>query len=165
MSKQQASFDIVSKVDEQEVKNAINQAEREIKTRFDLKGSKSEIVLEDEALLLSSDDDIKLQAIDEILAQKLAKRGVPLDALTKGKLEAAAGGQVRMRISLQQGIPIEKAREIVKIIKGSKLKVQAQIQDDQVRVLGKNRDDLQAVMKSLRDSNLGIHMSFVNYRS
>ena len=165
MAKQQASFDIVSKVDDQEVKNAVNQADREIKTRFDLKGSKCEIRIEEDALVLIADDDIKLSAIDELLAQKLAKRNVPLEALEKGEIEQAAGGLVRMRISLQQGIPIEKAREIVKIIKNSKLKVQAQIQDDQVRVLGKSRDDLQAVMMLLRESKLEIHMSFVNYRS
>jgi cyclic-di-GMP-binding protein len=163
MSKQ-ASFDIVSKIDDQEVRNAVQQAEREIKTRFDLKGSRCEIRIEDDGLLLLADDDIKLQAIDELLAQKLAKRGVPLEALTKGKLEPVAGGQVRCRIALQQGIPIETAREIVKAVKSSKLKVQAQIQEDQVRVLGKSRDDLQAVMQILKDAKLGIHMQFVNYR-
>ena len=165
MAANQASFDIVSKIDEQEVRNAINQAEREIKTRFDLKGSHCEIQLEPEALVLLAEDEIKLRAVDEILAQKLAKRGVPLEALSKGKLDPAAGGRVRLSIALQQGIPIEQAREIVKLVKGSKLEVQAQIQEDQVRVMGKNRDDLQAVMRLLKEAKLGIHMQFLNYRS
>jgi cyclic-di-GMP-binding protein len=165
MSSKQATFDIVSKIDEQEVKNAINQADREIKTRFDLKGTKSEIRLEPDAIVLLADDEIKLAAIDELLAQKLAKRSVPLEALEKGSIEPAAGGMVRMRIALQQGIPIEKAREMVKIVKNSKLKVQAQVQEDQVRVMGKNKDDLQAVMRLLKEAKLGVHMQFVNYRS
>jgi hypothetical protein len=165
MSTKQASFDIVSKLDEQEVKNALNQADREIKTRYDLKGSKCEIRFEPGALVLLADDELKLQAIDDILAQKLAKRSVPLEALSKGQVEPAAGGLVRRRIELQQGIPIEQAREIVKLVKHSKLKVQAQIQEDQVRVMGKNKDDLQAVIRLLKDAKLGIHMQFVNYRS
>jgi hypothetical protein len=164
MSKQQPSFDIVSKVDAQEVRNAVNQADREMKTRFDLKGSKCEIRIEEDGLVLLADDEIKLRAVDELLAQKLAKRSVPLEALSKGQVEPAAGGLARLRISMQQGIPIEKAREIVKLVKGSKLKVQAAIQEDQVRVTGKSKDDLQAVMKMLRESKLGIHMQFVNYR-
>lgn len=165
MSSKFASFDVVSKIDDQEVKNAVNQADKELKTRYDLKGTKCEIKIEEAALLLSAEDEIKLEAIDEILSQKLAKRGVPLEGLKKNPPESSGGGGVRMKIELQQGIPMDQAKEMVKLIKNTKLKVQAQIQDDQLRVLGKDKDDLQAVMKLLREAKLGIHMQFVNYRS
>jgi len=160
------SFDIVSKVDLQEVSNAIQNALKEIHTRFDLKNSHSDIQLEGkEALVLSSADEYKLKAVNDILQGKLVKRGVPLKAMTYGVVEPAAGSTVRQRITLQQGIPIEKAREIVKIIKDSKKKVQASIQGDTVRVSGKDRDSLQEVIAMLRQQDFGIEMQFTNYRS
>src|SRR5579872_6902509 len=160
------SFDIVSKVDLQEVRNAIDQAVKEVRTRFDLKDSKSEITLEGEdAIQLASMDEYKLQAVTEILRQKLVKRGVSLKALTFGKVEPAAGSSVRQKVSLQQGIAGEKAKEIVRIIKDSKKKVQASIQGDTVRVTGKDRDALQEVIALLRGRDLGIDMQFTNYRS
>lgn len=164
---QQNSFDIVSKIDLAEVTNAINQAMKEVQQRFDFKGSKSNITLEekDKAVVLASDDDFKLRALNDIFQAKLVKRGVPLKGLTYGKIEPAAGGTVRQRVDLQQGIPTEKAKEIVKIIKDSKLKVQASINGDFVRVSGKDRDILQEVIKLMREQDLGIHMEFTNYRS
>lgn len=160
------SFDIVSKVDLQEVRNAIDQAVKEVRTRFDLKDSKSEIALEaEDAIQLASVDEYKLQAVTEILRQKLVKRGVSLKALTFGKVEPAAGSSVRQKVSLQQGIAGEKAKEIVRIIKDSKKKVQASIQGDTVRVSGKDRDSLQEVIALLRGRDLGIDMQFTNYRS
>jgi len=160
------SFDIVSKVDLQEVSNAIQQALKEIHTRFDLKNSKSTIELEGkEAIVLQSEDEFKLKAVNDVLQQRLVKRGVPLKALTYGTVEQAAGSTVRQRISMQQGIPTEKAREIVKLIKDSKKKVQASIQADTVRVSGKDRDTLQEIIALLRDTDLGIDMTFTNYRS
>jgi uncharacterized protein YajQ (UPF0234 family) len=160
----ESSFDVVSSVDLQEVKNAIGQAMKEIVTRFDLKGSGSELSLEGEEILLASADEFKLKSIKDVLEGRLVKRGVPLKALSYGTLEKALGGTVRQRVSLQKGIPSEKAREIVKLIKGSKLKVQAAIQGDQVRVSGKNKDDLQSVIRLLKESDLGIDMQFTNYR-
>ncbi|MBI2202715.1 MAG: YajQ family cyclic di-GMP-binding protein [Candidatus Rokubacteria bacterium] len=162
----QNSFDIVCKVDMAEVTNALDQTRREIQTRYDLKGSKNEITLDSEKndIVLLSSDDMKLKAVVDILQSKLHKRGVPLKALTYGDVETAAGGALRQRIGVQQGIPIEKAREIVRIIKDLKLKVQAAIQEDQVRVSGKNRDDLQKVIATLRDKDLGIALQFTNYR-
>ena len=160
------SFDIVSKVDLQEVSNAIQQALKEIHTRFDLKDSKSNIALEGkDAMILTSQDDYKLKAVNDVLQQRLVKRGVPLKALTYGPIEPAAGSTVRQKISMQQGIPTEKAREIVKTIKNSKHKVQASIQGDLVRVSGKDRDTLQAVIAILRNSDFGIDMQFTNYRT
>jgi len=160
------SFDIVSKVDMQEVRNAIDQAIKEVRTRFDLKDSKSDIHLEGEdAIQLASIDEYKLQAVTEILRQKLVKRGVSLKALTFGKVEPAAGSSVRQKVSLQQGIAGEKAKEIVRIIKDSKKKVQASIQGDTVRVSGKDRDSLQEVIALLKGQDLGIDMQFTNYRS
>ena len=160
------SFDIVSKVDLQEVSNAIQQALKEVHTRFDLKDSKSNITLEGkEAIVISSVDDYKLKAVNDVLQQKLVKRGVPLRALSYGAVEPAAGSSARQRITMQQGIPIEKAREIVKAIKDSKKKVQASIQADVVRVSGKDRDTLQEVMAMLRARDFGIDMQFANYRS
>ena len=160
------SFDIVSKVDLQEVRNAIDQALKEVRTRFDLKDSKSDIRLEGEdTIQLASADEYKLQAVTEILRQKLVKRGVSLKALTFGTVEPAAGSSVRQKVSLQQGIAGEKAKEIVKIIKDSKKKVQASIQGDTVRVSGKDRDTLQEIMALLRGRDLGIDMQFTNYRT
>jgi uncharacterized protein YajQ (UPF0234 family) len=159
-----SSFDIVSNVDLQEVKNALAQATKELLTRFDLKASGSSIELAGEELVLVSSDDFKLKAVREILEGKLVKRGVPLKALSYGTVEKALGGTVRQRASFQKGIPIEKAREIVKLVKGTKRKVQTAIQGEQLRITGKNKDDLQAVMQLLRGSDLGIDMQFTNYR-
>jgi cyclic-di-GMP-binding protein len=163
---QQNSFDITSQIDPAEVANAINQALKEVQTRFDFKGSQSGIELEgQEAIVLTSDDEYRLKALNDILQSKFVKRGVPLKGLTYGKVEAALGGTVRQRVTLQQGIPQEKAKEIVKFIKETKLKVQAAIQGDLVRVSGKDRDTLQAVIAALREQDFGIDMGFTNYRS
>ena len=160
------SFDIVSKVDLQEVSNAIQQALKEVHTRFDLKDSKSSITMEGkEAIVLASVDDYKLKAVNDVLQQKLVKRGVPLRALVYGAVEPAAGSSARQRITMQQGIPIEKAREIVKLIKDSKKKVQASIQADVVRVSGKDRDTLQEIIALLKAHDFGIDMQFANYRN
>lgn len=160
------SFDIVSNVDLQEVKNAVNQAMMEIRQRFDFKGSQSAITLDEKvpALNLVSDDEIKMKSVVDVLETKLIKRKVSLKALDYGKVEAAGGNTVRQTIQLQQGIPQEKGKEIVKVIKGMKIKVQGQVMDDQVRVSGKNRDDLQAVIAELKEKDFGIAMSFTNYR-
>jgi uncharacterized protein YajQ (UPF0234 family) len=160
----ESSFDVVSNVDMQEVKNAIGQAMKEITTRFDLKGTRSEIAIEGEELVLSTGDESKIKAVRTVLEERLVKRSVPLKAFTFGDVEKALGGTARQKATLQKGIPSEKAREIVKIIKGSKLKVQAAIQGDQVRVTGKNRDDLQSVIQLLKGTDLGIDMQFTNYR-
>ncbi|MCG3163779.1 MAG: hypothetical protein JMDDDDMK_05230 [Acidobacteria bacterium] len=163
---QQNTFDIVSQIDHAEVVNAINQALKEVQTRFDFKGSKSDIELEgQEAIILTSDDEYKLKALNDILQTKFVKRGVPLKGLTYGKIESALGGTVRQRIALQQGIPQDKAKEIVKFIKDTKLKVQASIQGDMVRVAGRDRDILQEVIGALRNQDFGIDMQFTNYRS
>ena len=159
------SFDIVCKIDPQEVTNAVDQARREIDTRYDLKGTKSAVNVEKTTLTLTAPDDMKLKAVVDILQSKLHRRGVPLKALTYGKVETAAGGMLRQAIELQQGIPIEKASEIVRIVKDTKLRLQASIQEDKVRVSGKNRDDLQTVIALLRDKELGIALQFDNYRS
>jgi uncharacterized protein YajQ (UPF0234 family) len=160
----ESSFDVVSSVDLQEVKNAIGQAMKEITTRFDLKGTNSTIELQGEQIQLATSDEFKLKAVRDVLEGRLVKRGVPLKALTWGTVEKALGGTARQNVDLQKGIPSEKAREIVKVIKGTKLKVQASIQGDQVRVSGKNRDDLQAVIQLLKGTDLGIDMQFTNYR-
>src|SRR5215510_10566300 len=160
------TFDIVSKVDLQEVSNAIQNALKEIHTRFDLKNTHSDIQMEGkEALVLSSIDEYKLKAVNDILQGKLVKRGVPIKALNYGAVEPAAGSTVRQRVTMQQGIPIEKAREIVKLIKDSKKKVQASIQGDTVRVSGKDRDVLQEIIALLRGHDFGIDMQFTNYRN
>jgi len=159
------TFDIVSKIDLQEVSNAVQQALKEIHTRYDLKGSNSNITVAKDAIVLASQDDYKLKAVNDVLQQKLVRRGVPLKGLSYGAIETAAGSTVRQRISMQQGIPIEKAREIVKTIKNSKSKVQASIQGDLVRVSGKDRDTLQSVIALLKQSDFGIDMQFTNYRT
>jgi hypothetical protein len=159
------TFDIVSKIDLQEVSNAIQQALKEIHTRFDLKDSKSTIELDKDAIVLHSIDEFKLKSVNDVLQQKLVKRGVPLKGLTYSAIESSLGGAAKQRISMQQGIPIEKAREIVKTIKNSKKKVQASIQGDLVRVSGKDRDALQEVIALLRAQDFGIDMQFTNYRS
>jgi len=158
------SFDIVCKVDMQEVTNALDQTRREVDTRYDLKGSKNEIKLEKTELIITSADEMKMKAVVDILQSKLHKRGVPLKALTYGDVEPAAGSTFRQKIGLQQGIPIDKAKEIVRLIKDTKLKVQASIQEDQVRVTGKSKDDLQSIMALLRGKDLGIALQFTNYR-
>jgi cyclic-di-GMP-binding protein len=159
------SFDIVCKIDMQEVTNALDQAKREIETRYDLKGSKNEVALEKTDIALSAMDDMKLKAVVDIVQSKLHKRGVPLKALTFGKVETGSGGVLRQKIGLQQGIPIEKAKEIVRLIKDAKIKVQASIQEDQVRVSGKSLDDLQRVMGMVREKDLGIAVQFTNRRN
>ncbi|HML17231.1 MAG TPA: YajQ family cyclic di-GMP-binding protein [Bryobacteraceae bacterium] len=161
------TFDIVSKIELPEVSNAIQQALKEVQQRYDLKNSHSEIELneKDKKILLASADEFKLKAVIEILEQKLVKRKVPLKGLSFGAVTPAAGSTVRQEIALQQGIPIEKSREIVKTIKDSKKKVQASIQGDLVRVSGRDRDTLQEVMQILRDHDFGIDMQFTNYRS
>ena len=160
------TFDIVSKIDLQEVSNAMQQALKEIHTRFDLKDSKSNIELEGkDAIVLHSIDEYKLKAVNEIFQQKLVKRGVSLKGLTYAAVEPSAGGTAKQRITMQQGIPIEKAREIVKLVKNSKKKVQASIQGDLVRVSGKDRDALQEIIALLKARDFGIDMQFTNYRS
>jgi len=160
----ESSFDVVSSVDLQEVKNAIGQAMKEIVTRFDLKGTNSSIELQGEEILITSGDESKMKAVRDVLEERLVKRNVPLKALTFGDVEKALGQTARQKVTLQQGIPSDKAREIVKVIKQTKLKVQAAIQGDQVRVSGKNKDDLQSVMQLLRQTDLGIDMQFTNRR-
>jgi uncharacterized protein YajQ (UPF0234 family) len=160
------TFDIVSKINLQEVSNAVQQAMKEITTRFDLKDSKSAIAIEGkDAIILNSIDDYKLKAVNDILQHKLVKRGVPLKGLTYGPVEQAAGGTARQKITMQQGIPVEKARDIVKLIKNSKKKVQASIQGDLVRVSGKDRDTLQEIITLLRQQDFGIDMQITNYRT
>jgi len=160
----EASFDIVSKVDAQEVANAVAQARKEIETRFDFKGSKSDIKFDGESLTLASDDDYKLSQVLDVLQSKLVKREVSLKCLKPGKIEAASGGTVRQVFSLQQGIDQDHAKIINKLIKDAKLKVQSSIQGDQIRVTGKNRDDLQAVIQLVRSADLDVSVQFVNYR-
>jgi len=159
------SFDIVSKIDMQEVSNAVQQALKEIHTRFDLKDSKSNIEVEKDAIVLSSADEYKLKAVNDILQQKLVKRGVSLKGLTYAALESAAHSSVRQKITMRQGIAIEKAKEIVKVIKDSKKKAQASIQGDLVRVSSKDRDTLQEVIALVRSRDFGIDTQFINYRS
>ena len=161
----ECSFDIASKVDLQEVDNAVHQTIREIGQRFDFKGSVATVTREESGLVLTGEDEFKLRQVLDILEGKLVKRQVPLKALSRGTVESAKGGQVRQRIEIQQGIPMEKAREIVKLIKGTKHKVQAQIQESQVRVFARDKDELQAVIQFLRQQDLGIHVQFMNYRA
>ena len=159
------TFDIVCKIDMQEVANALDQTRREVETRYDLKAAKNEITLDKQDIVVLSADDMKLKAVVDILQSKLHKRGVPLKALTYGTVEDAAGSTKRQRITLQQGIPIEKAKEIVRLVKDSKIKVQASIHEDKVKVAGKNRDDLQKIIAMVREKDLGIAVAFDNYRS
>ena len=158
------SFDVVCRVDLQEVDNAINQTLREIGQRFDFKGAKTEVRREENAIHLHTADDFKLRALGDILREKLARRQVPLKALLAGPIEPGPAGTAKQKLDLQQGIPIEKAREIVKLVKDMKTKVQVAIQGDQVRVSGKKKDDLQAVVQRLRGEDLGVAMQFVNFR-
>jgi cyclic-di-GMP-binding protein len=160
------TFDIVSKIDLAEVSNAIQQAMKEITTRFDLKDSRSSIILEGkDAIILHSADEYKLKHVNDVFQQKLVKRGVTLKGLTYGPVEPAAGSSAKQKITMQQGIPIEKAKEIVKVIKESKKKVQASIQGDVVRVSGKDRDSLQEIIALMKQHDFGIDMQFTNYRT
>jgi hypothetical protein len=159
------SFDIVSKTDYAEVTNALNQTNKEVSQRFDFKGSSAKVELQGKDLMLSAEDDMKLRNMNDIFQSKLVKRGVSVKALDYQKIEPAAGGSVRQTVKIQQGIPIEKAKEIVKFIKDEKLKVQASIQGETVRISGKDRDTLQEVIAALKARDFGIDMSFDNYRT
>ncbi|WP_371381125.1 YajQ family cyclic di-GMP-binding protein [Sporomusa aerivorans] len=160
-----SSFDIVSEVDMQEMDNAVNQSSKEIGQRYDFKGSKAAIVLDGDSLKLSAEDDYKLGAMLDILRGKMVKRNVPLKCLDEGKVEPASGGTVRQTVKIQKGISKEKGKDVVSAIKDLKLKVQAQIMDDQVRVTGAKKDDLQAVIQKLKDKDFGIELQFINFRS
>ncbi|MFB9273540.1 YajQ family cyclic di-GMP-binding protein [Cohnella cellulosilytica] len=158
------SFDVVSKVDMQEMNNAVQQALKEIETRFDFKGSKSDIKLENDQLTVTSDSDFKLQSVVDILQSKMIKRGVPILNLDYGKIEPASGGTVRQVIKLRQGIDQENAKKINVLIRDSKLKIKSQIQGDQLRVTGKSKDDLQSIMSLLKGAGLPMELQFTNYR-
>jgi uncharacterized protein YajQ (UPF0234 family) len=162
---QQNSFDIVSQLERAEIVNALDQTMKEVRQRFDFKGSKAEVRLEEQELILTAEDETKLRNMNDILQQKLVRRGVPLKAFTYGRVEPAAGGTVRQNVAIQQGIPTDKAKEIVKHIKDIKAKVQASIQGDVVRVSGKDRDTLQDVIARLKEKDFGINMQYTNYRS
>jgi len=162
---QQNSFDIVSEVDRAEVTNSINQTIKEVRQRFDFKGSSATVALEANELILTAEDETKLRNMNDIFQQKLVRRGVPLKALSYGNVDPAAGGTVRQKVQIQQGIPQDKAKEVVRFIKDSKVKVQASIQGDIVRVSGKDRDTLQTVIASLKGQDFGINMQFSNYRT
>jgi uncharacterized protein YajQ (UPF0234 family) len=162
---QQNSFDVVSEVDRAEITNAINQTMKEVGQRFDFKGSQARVALEDKELVLTAEDETRLRNMNDIFQQKLVRRGVPLKALSYGTAEPAAGGTLRQRVQIQQGIPQEKAKEIVRFIKDSKAKVQAAIQGDVVRISGKDRDTLQDIIAQLKAKDFGIDMQFTNYRS
>jgi len=160
------SFDVVSEVNLQEVDNAVNQAMKEISQRFDFKGSKARLELvEDDEIKVTAEDEYRLQSVIDILQGKMVRRGISLKFLEYGKIEPAAGGTVRQVLAIKRGISKEKGREIVAAVKQMKLKVQAQIQDDQVRVFGKERDDLQKVIQSIKQQDFGIELQFVNYRT
>ncbi|MBA3242851.1 MAG: YajQ family cyclic di-GMP-binding protein [Acidobacteria bacterium] len=162
---QQNSFDIVSQLERAEIVNALDQTMKEVRQRFDFKGSKAEVRLEEEELILTAEDETKLRNMNDILQQKLVRRGVPLKAFSYGRAEPAAGSTLRQHVAIQQGIPIDKAKEIVKHIKDIKAKVQASIQGDVVRVSGKDRDTLQDVIARLKEKDFGINMQYTNYRS
>lgn len=159
-----SSFDIVSKVDFSEVTNAVTQTMKEIQTRYDFKGSKSDVTLEKEELVLVSDDEYKLDQLKDVLFSKMIRRQIPVKNLDYGKIEKASGGTVRQRAKLIQGIDKENAKKINTIIKNSGLKVKSQIQDDQVRVSAKSRDDLQKIIAAVREADLSIDVQFINYR-
>ncbi|MCY8103279.1 MULTISPECIES: YajQ family cyclic di-GMP-binding protein [Bacillus] len=160
----ESSFDIVSKVELPEVQNAIQIALKEISTRYDFKGSKSDISLDKEELVLVSDDEFKLSQLKDVLVSKLIKRNVPTKNIDYAKIENASGGTVRQRAKLVQGIDKDNAKKINTIIKNSGLKVKSQVQDDQVRVTGKNKDDLQQVIAAVRGADLPIDVQFINFR-
>jgi cyclic-di-GMP-binding protein len=158
------SFDVVSRIDLQEVDNALNQTRKEVAQRYDLKDSKTEIGWDEKEITITSADDFKVKAVVDVLQSKLVKRNVPIKNLDYSVVESALGGRARQKITVQQGIVTEKAREIVKFIKSSGAKVQAQIVDDEVRVSGKKRDDLQDVIAKLRTADLGLALQYVNFR-
>lgn len=160
----ESSFDIVSKIEPQEIDNAVNQALKEIENRFDFKNSKTNIETEKEALAITSDDDFKLKNVIDILEGKLIKRGISTKSLEYGKIEPASGGTVRQRVKLKQGIDQDIAKKINVLIRDSKLKVKSQVQGDQIRVTGKNRDDLQQVIRLLKEADIPLDLQFVNYR-
>lgn len=159
-----SSFDLVSKVDLQEVDNAINQAKKEIEQRYDFKGSKAEINADKGDIKILADDDFRLNSIIDILQSRLLKRGISIKNLDYGKVEDASGGMIRQTVTVKQGIETDLAKKIVKDIKTAKLKVQAQIMDDQVRVSGKNKDDLQAVISFIKEQDYDLDLQFINYR-
>lgn len=159
------SFDVVSEVDMQEVDNAVNQAKKEIGTRYDFRGSKAEINLEGDTIKIIGDDEYKLNAIIDVLKGKMVKRNVAVKNLDYGKVEPASGATVRQVITIKKGITKENAKEVVKAIKNMKLKVQASIQENQVRVSGKDKDDLQAVIQMLKQLDVPVELQFVNFRS
>ena len=159
------SFDVVSEVDLQEVDNAINQAKKEIGQRYDFKGSKAQIQLDKDEIKITAEDDFRIKNIVDIIQDKMVKRKVPLKSLDYGKIEPASGGMVKQQISVKRGISKEKGKDVVAAIKNSKLKVQSQIMDDQVRVTGKNKDDLQLVIQLLKSKDFGVELQFVNFRS
>ena len=159
------SFDVVSEVDMQEVDNAVNQAKKEIGMRYDFRGSKAEISLDGDTIKIIGDDEYKLNAIIDVLKGKMVKRNVAVKNLDFGKIEPAAGATVRQVITIKKGITKENAKEVVKAIKNMKLKVQASIQEDQVRVSGKDKDDLQAVIQMLKQLDVPVELQFVNFRS
>jgi len=160
-----SSFDIVSEVDMQEMDNAVNQTKKEISQRYDFKGSKAQISLEADSIKLSAEDEYKINAMLDMLKGKMIKRQVPIKALDPGKMEGASGGTVKMTVSIQKGISKEKAKDVIAYIKDLKLKVQAQIMDDQLRVTGAKKDDLQLVIQKLKEKDFGIDLQFINFRS
>lgn len=161
----ECSFDVVSRIDMQEVGNAVHQAEKEIRTRYDFKGSRSSIALEADSITITADDEFRRKAVQEVLEGKLVKRGVSLKALTYGKVVEASHNTVRQEVSLTKGIAVEKARDIVRAVKEMKRKgIQTSIQGDEVRVSGKSRDDLQEIIAALRAADFGIPLQFTNYR-
>ncbi|MCD5405190.1 MAG: YajQ family cyclic di-GMP-binding protein [Desulfotomaculum sp.] len=160
----ECSFDVVSKIDMQEVKNAVNQTNKEISQRYDFRNSKAEVVLEEDTVKILADSDFQLKSVIDILQSKLIRRKVAVKNLEYGKVESASGGMVRQNISIKQGIDDKTAKKIVKDIKSLKLKVQAKIMEDQLRVSGKKKDDLQKVIQFLKGNDYGLELQFVNFR-
>jgi len=161
----ECSFDVVSEIDMQEVDNAVNQTIKEIGQRFDFRGSKVEVKLEGNEIKIVAEDDFKLKSVVDVLQSKAVKRGVSLRCFDYGKVDSGSLGKARQTITLKKGISREKAKDIITAIKESKIKVQAQIMDDQVRVTGKNKDDLQAAIAKLKQGDFGVDLQFVNFRS
>ncbi|MDD4765966.1 MAG: YajQ family cyclic di-GMP-binding protein [Desulfotomaculaceae bacterium] len=159
------TFDIVSRVDMQEVRNSVDQSVRELRTRFDFKGSRSDIIFDGEEITLIGDDDFKLKNVVDILESKLVKRGINIKALRYGKIEPAAKDTVRQKLNLVQGVDKEQSKIITRLVKDSKLKVQVSIQGDQLRISGKNRDNLQEIIQIIKDYEFDIPLQFVNYRT
>ncbi len=158
------SFDVVSQVDRQEIDNAVNQTRKEISQRYDFKGTKTTIAIDKDSLHVVSDDDFKVKAVVDVLQSKSVRRGISLKALVYGKIEPAAGGLAKQTITVQQGIDADHARQLVKLVKDTKLKVQTQIQGDQLRISGKKRDDLQQVIQLLKAQDLDLPLQFINFR-